>query len=151
MTPERPDNLDRHREGFAKAMRALAQRESTKIALSKRFWRGRNEGLDDESIRLVVLPLLHGFFRRPEHSSAGRSDEEPKERPKRPTGDGKAATQPQPRWRELTFGADTLQKETFAPLSYLLPNLLPEGLCLLVSRPKLGKSWLALDIAIATA
>jgi RecA-family ATPase len=35
--------------------------------------------------------------------------------------------------------------------TYLLPGLLPEGLCLLVSRPKLGKSWLALDIAIATA
>jgi hypothetical protein len=33
----------------------------------------------------------------------------------------------------------------------LLPELLPEGLCLFVSRPKLGKSWLALDIAIATA
>lgn len=79
MTPERPDNLDRHREGFAKAMRALAQRESNQDRfIEEAFWRGRNEDLDDESIRLVVLPLLHGFFRRPEHSSAGRSDEEPK-------------------------------------------------------------------------
>jgi hypothetical protein len=40
---------------------------------------------------------------------------------------------------------------TFPPLSYLLPGLVPEGLCLLVSRPKLGKSWLVLDLAIATA
>jgi hypothetical protein len=54
-------------------------------------------------------------------------------------------------WRGRTFGADALQTETFPPLTYLLPGLLPEGLCLFVSRPKLGKSWLALDIAIATA
>ena len=54
-------------------------------------------------------------------------------------------------WRRRTFGADTLQHETFPALTYLLPDLVPEGLCLLVSRPKLGKSWLALDIALATA
>jgi AAA domain len=54
-------------------------------------------------------------------------------------------------WLNKTFTADALQKMTFQPLTYLLPGLVPEGLCLLVSRPKLGKSWLALDIAIATA
>jgi 5S rRNA maturation endonuclease (ribonuclease M5) len=56
-----------------------------------------------------------------------------------------------PRWKERTFCADALQTMQFAPLSYLLPRLIPEGLCLLVSRPKLSKSWLVLDIAIATA
>jgi hypothetical protein len=50
-----------------------------------------------------------------------------------------------------TFTADALQKMTFPQLTYLLPGLIPEGLCLLVSRPKLGKSWLVLDVAIATA
>jgi RecA-family ATPase len=49
------------------------------------------------------------------------------------------------------FTADALQKMTFPPLNYLLPGLIPEGLCLFVSRPKLGKSWFALDLAIATA
>jgi hypothetical protein len=56
-----------------------------------------------------------------------------------------------PRWRQQTFSADTLQHEKFPTLTYLLPDLIPEGLCLLVSRPKLGKSWLALDLALATA
>jgi AAA domain len=56
-----------------------------------------------------------------------------------------------PRWQARTFGANTLQHEKFPALTYLLPDLIPEGLCLLVSRPKLGKSWLALDIALATA
>jgi hypothetical protein len=54
-------------------------------------------------------------------------------------------------WRRRTFGADTLQHEKFPLLTYLLPGLIPEGLCLLVSRPKLGKSLLALDLALATA
>jgi hypothetical protein len=71
------------------------------------------------------------------------------DQPKRPSGNGGAPQSPQ--WKGRTFAADVLQKENFPPLAYLLPGLLPEGLCLLVSRPKLGKSWLALDIAIATA
>jgi hypothetical protein len=50
-----------------------------------------------------------------------------------------------------TFTAESLQTMMFPPLNYLLPGLIPEGLCLLVSRPKLGKSWLVLDLAIATA
>src|SRR5262249_33618279 len=40
---------------------------------------------------------------------------------------------------------------TFPPLRFVLPGLIPEGASLLVSRPKLGKSWLVLDLAIATA
>jgi hypothetical protein len=40
---------------------------------------------------------------------------------------------------------------TFPPLKFILPGFVPEGATLLVSRPKLGKSWLVLDLAIATA
>jgi hypothetical protein len=40
---------------------------------------------------------------------------------------------------------------TFPPVKFILPGLVPEGATLLVSRPKLGKSWLVLDVAIATA
>lgn len=50
-----------------------------------------------------------------------------------------------------TVAASELQATAFAPLRYALPGLLPEGVTLLVSRPKLGKSWLMLDIAIAIA
>jgi hypothetical protein len=50
-----------------------------------------------------------------------------------------------------TFTAADLQTETFPPLKFILPDLVPEGATLLVSRPKLGKSWLVLDLAIATA
>jgi hypothetical protein len=54
-------------------------------------------------------------------------------------------------WSKSVFTADALQKMTFPPLNYLLPGLIPEGLCLFVSRPKLGKSWFVLDLAIATS
>ena len=56
-----------------------------------------------------------------------------------------------PTWRDHAFTAADLQHRTFAPIQYIVPGLIPEGLSMLVGRPKIGKSWLALDIAIATA
>ena len=52
---------------------------------------------------------------------------------------------------ERIFSAAALQTMTFPPLNFILPGLVPEGATLLVSRPKFGKSWLVLDVAIATA
>lgn len=37
------------------------------------------------------------------------------------------------------------------PMRWAVPDLLPEGLTLLAGRPKIGKSWLALDIGLAVA
>lgn len=44
-----------------------------------------------------------------------------------------------------------LEHEVFAPLKWAIPDLVPEGLTLLAGKPKVGKSWLALDFAIACA
>ena len=52
-------------------------------------------------------------------------------------------------WREETVSGDDLQTMTFPPLRFVLPGLVPEGLCLLAGKPKAKKSWLALDVAIA--
>ncbi len=52
------------------------------------------------------------------------------------------------------FGSMTaaaLGEMTFAPLRYVIPGLLPEGLALLAGKPKFGKSFAALDIGIAVA
>jgi AAA domain len=56
-------------------------------------------------------------------------------------------------WQELVSSADVLLGKTFAPLTFFLPGLIPaEGVTLLASKPKAGKSWLALDLCIgATA
>lgn len=52
---------------------------------------------------------------------------------------------------ERVFTADALQTMTFPPLNFILPGIIPEGATLLASKPKLGKSWLVLDLALATA
>jgi hypothetical protein len=44
-----------------------------------------------------------------------------------------------------------LDAQNFPPLRYVVPGLIPEGLTLLIGAPKIGKSWLALDIALAVA
>jgi hypothetical protein len=49
------------------------------------------------------------------------------------------------------FSAADLQGREFPPIKWIVPDILPEGLTLLAGKPKLGKSWLALDAAFAVA
>jgi hypothetical protein len=51
----------------------------------------------------------------------------------------------------LLKSAFVLQTQTFEPLRWIVPDLLPEGLTLLAGKPKVGKSFLALDVATAVA
>ncbi|GAA4863923.1 AAA family ATPase [Saccharopolyspora cebuensis] len=44
-----------------------------------------------------------------------------------------------------------LDQQTFPPLRYAVPGVLPEGFALLVGPPKAGKSWMVLDLALAVA
>lgn len=53
--------------------------------------------------------------------------------------------------RQTSFTADELWDANFAPIEWIVPTLLAPGLTLLVGAPKLGKSWLALDLANAVA
>jgi hypothetical protein len=60
-----------------------------------------------------------------------------------------AAAQP-PAWKVGSFSAKELQSMAFPPLSWIVPNIIPaEGVTLLCSKPKFGKSWLAYDLCIA--
>jgi hypothetical protein len=65
--------------------------------------------------------------------------------------DEKAEPLKPPDWSEKIVTAARLKKMTFEPVQYVLPQYIPEGVGLLVGRPKIGKSWLALDLAIACA
>lgn len=64
-------------------------------------------------------------------------------------GDGARATEipgvPQ------IISAAALRSKTFPPISYVVPGYLVEGCTILAGRPKLGKSWLMLDIGLAVA
>jgi len=50
-----------------------------------------------------------------------------------------------------TITASTLQGKKFPPLRYAVDGYLAEGLTLLAGKPKIGKSWMALDFAMAVA
>jgi hypothetical protein len=53
-------------------------------------------------------------------------------------------------WRQSTVSAKELQTMTFNPVTFLLPGLIPsEGITLVCSKPKVGKSWLLLDLCIS--
>jgi AAA domain/Primase C terminal 2 (PriCT-2)/RepB DNA-primase N-terminal domain len=54
-------------------------------------------------------------------------------------------------WRGDAFSARQLREMNFPPVAWLLPGIIPgEGLTLLCSKPKFGKSWLAYDLCIAS-
>ena len=54
-------------------------------------------------------------------------------------------------WREHSMPASTLQQQQFPPMKNVIPGLLTEGVTLLAGKPKKGKTWMALDIAVAVA
>lgn len=50
-----------------------------------------------------------------------------------------------------TFTASDLQVMDFPPFDFFVEGLIPEGLTLLAGKPKMGKSWMALDLAMSIA
>src|SRR6516225_10295368 len=53
-------------------------------------------------------------------------------------------------WQQAAFSAEELRLMKFEPTSWLVREIIPaEGVTLLCSRPKFGKSWLAYDLCIA--
>lgn len=60
-----------------------------------------------------------------------------------------AATMPDP--LDGAFSAGWLTAQQFPPVEYVVPGIIPEGLTMLVAPPKVGKSWMVLGIAAASA
>lgn len=54
-------------------------------------------------------------------------------------------------WRSNLIDPQKLCDECFPEVKYVVPGIFPEGVTLLASRPKLGKSWLVLQITTAVA
>lgn len=44
-----------------------------------------------------------------------------------------------------------LDQQVFPPLRYAVPGVVPEGMTLMVGPPKVGKSWMLLDVALAVS
>jgi RecA-family ATPase len=47
--------------------------------------------------------------------------------------------------------AKNLEANTFEPISFIVEGYIPEGCTLFAGRPKIGKSWLMLEVALAVA
>lgn len=67
--------------------------------------------------------------------------------PPKPNG----GARPRYDWRDHAVTASALQHQTFAPIAYVVPGLIAEGLSILAGAPKLGKSWMALDMSLGVA
>ena len=77
---------------------------------------------------------------------AGRFDDFP------PSGgtEGSRSAKPKPNAPQM-ISAAALMRKKFAPVQYVIPGYVAEGCTILAGAPKLGKSWLALEWAIAKA
>jgi len=64
-----------------------------------------------------------------------------------PKSNGKGKTPPPPK---IISGAD-LARLKFDPIDYIIPGYIAPGMTLLAGKPKIGKSWLVLDWALAVA
>lgn len=49
------------------------------------------------------------------------------------------------------MSARDLYSKEFDPIKYVVPNYIAEGLTLLAGKPKIGKSWMVMDFALAVA
>jgi AAA domain/Transcriptional regulator, AbiEi antitoxin len=58
---------------------------------------------------------------------------------------------PKPTWRDHAIMPQKLYDRRFPDLKFIVPGLFPEGVTLVASRPKLGKSWLFLQIGGAVS
>src|SRR6266567_1674704 len=56
-----------------------------------------------------------------------------------------------PKWQERIMTLADLRRKQFPPMTYVVPNIIPEGVTVLAGRPKIGKSWLALELCLGVA
>lgn len=68
-----------------------------------------------------------------------------------PGPEGNEAAHPHAALLDLVKSGDWLDAQEFPPVRWSVPGLIPEGFGLLTGAPKIGKSWLVLDFALAVA
>ena len=51
----------------------------------------------------------------------------------------------------ITLDGNTLMTQAFEPLRFSVEKILPHGLFILAGSPKIGKSWMSLDLCQAVA
>jgi hypothetical protein len=82
------------------------------------------------------------------HDLQRRADETPKWIPPAATTERRTVFGA---WKSSVVTAEVLRTKQFPAPQIILPGFICEGVTILASKPKVGKSWLALDVCIATA
>lgn len=103
----------------------------------------QSHGLDERHGRDTIERMIADAFTAARDERSDRSETQAGARS--PGGNGKTC------WRDHTANAEDLRRTNFPPVNYVVPGVVPEGVTLLASRPKLGKSWLVLDLCVACA
>jgi hypothetical protein len=93
----------------------------------------------------------------PKARAAEKNNEDPREAEHDAAGftnGGEAQARPRPKpqydWRKEKTDMKEVHTVRFDPLNFLLPSLIPaEGITLICSKPKVGKSWLLLDLCLS--
>jgi len=82
-----------------------------------------------------------------DHTQFGTAADLPPEQPVKPNG----KSHPDNSRPIDQISAADLQAMEFPPIAWVVPRYVAEGATILAGKPKLGKSWLALDMAVAVA
>lgn len=91
-----------------------------------------------------VLPREFDFTERPLHVVEGA--------PKRNRARKKAKSPTSsPTKLDKSFTAQDLLEQYFPDITYVVHKIIPEGLTMVVAAPKIGKSWMALGLAVANS
>jgi hypothetical protein len=131
------------RAGWCLGPKGMTEGEAIQVCLD---WNSHNTPpLPDEKVRITVASIKKCEARKREADAPPINNKSEDKLDVAQTG-GNPLTKG---WHENTFTAAKLQKMTFEPVRYVVPQYLPEGVTLLIGRPKIGKSWLALDLAVA--
>ncbi len=91
---------------------------------------------DDENFRKIFHPAVAKFRKEQEAIGSALWDD---------NADRKKS------WRDGLITAAELKTKQFKPVRIILPSLIPEGVTIVAGKPKIGKSWLALDVCLAVA
>ncbi len=101
---------------------------------------------------MIAPPTLAACNSEAEIDAWFASQGGPKPRPVVRSSDLEAANDPAEKpSRRSSFTASELWDMEFPPVAWIVPDYIAAGLTLLVGAPKLGKSWLALDICNAVS
>ena len=153
MTQGYPDGHRTHelttRAGWCLGPWRMSEREAVEACLA---WNCHNTPpLPEEKVRATVASIAKAEVRKREVELHPINTELNDERHAAQSGKDAAPLTTPAIWHENTFTAAELKTMTFEPVRYVLPRFIPEGMTLLVGRPKVGKSWWVLDLCLACA